>query len=182
MPAWMQLDAVRWPWVLAEALALFIVATFVFDVIHSLLHLCLNSPRPWLRRLARPHQAHHDFYDERLNFHNDQEIPNLLWHIIPEYTTQMIVCASALLVMEPLPVVLVMVVFTMLFVVVVFLKGKDRNHVAFTTLPAAHETLIVGPRYHALHHVYPDCYLSSYTTLFDRLLGTACQVKGRRSR
>ena len=34
--------------------------------------------------------------------------------------------------------------------------------------------------YHALHHVYPDSYMSSYTTLFDRLAGTACQIRGRR--
>src|SRR5262249_36008889 len=34
--------------------------------------------------------------------------------------------------------------------------------------------------YHALHHAFPDNYLSSYTTLFDRLMGTACQLRGRR--
>ena len=34
--------------------------------------------------------------------------------------------------------------------------------------------------YHAMHHIYPDSYLSSYTTLFDGLMGTACQVRGRR--
>ena len=34
--------------------------------------------------------------------------------------------------------------------------------------------------YHAMHHIYPDSYLSSYTTLFDSLMGTACQVRGRR--
>jgi hypothetical protein len=47
-------------------------------------------------------------------------------------------------------------------------------------LPAAHETVLVGPFYHALHHVYPESYLSSYLTVLDRLLGTACQINGRR--
>jgi hypothetical protein len=40
--------------------------------------------------------------------------------------------------------------------------------------------VLVRAAYHALHHVYPECYLGSYTTLFDRLMGTACQVRGRR--
>ncbi len=180
MPAWMQVNGTSWLRLLAEALALFFIATFVFDIIHYCLHLCLKSRRSWLRRLAWPHQAHHDFYDEWLKFHDDQIMPNLVRHVVPEYTTQMLVCASALLILEPLPVALVMTIFTILFVAVAFLKGKDRNHVAFTTLPAAHEAVFVGPTYHALHHVYPDSYLSSYTTMFDRVMGTACQVKGRR--
>jgi hypothetical protein len=39
--------------------------------------------------------------------------------------------------------------------------------------------MFVAPSYRALHHVYPDSYMSSYTTLFDRLMGTACQIRGR---
>ena len=35
-----------------------------------------------------------------------------------------------------------------------------------------------GPLYYVMHHTYPDSYLSSYTTLFDGLMGTACQIAG----
>jgi monoglucosyldiacylglycerol epimerase len=63
---------------------------------------------------------------------------------------------------------------------VMLLRGKDRHHLPSEILPPAHETLFVGAPYHALHHIYSDCYMSSYTTLFDRLMGTACRIRARR--
>lgn len=180
MPAGMTLSWDRLPWLLAQAVGLFVVATFVFDAIHFTLHQCLKSRWGWLRTLASPHQAHHDFFDRVLAYHEEAVVPNIIWHVIPEYGTQMLVCALAFLVLDALPVVAVMAVFTVIFVVVLILQGKDRNHRLLPILPAARETLFVGPPYHALHHVYPESYMSSYTTLFDRLMGTACQIKGRR--
>ena len=176
----MELSWERWPRLLLEAAALFVVATFVFDVIHFTLHACLNSRWPWLRKLASPHQAHHDFCDRRLIYHDKVIVPNLVLHVIPEYTTQMAVCAMSLTVLDPLPVIVVMVVFTLIFLGVVVLRGKDRNHVQLPVLPAAHACFFVHAPYHALHHVYPENYMSSYTTIFDRLMGTACQIRGRR--
>jgi len=170
----------RWPRLLLEAAALFAVATFIFDAIHFTLHVCLNSSRPWLRKLARPHQAHHDFCDRRLIYHDETTVPNLVLHVIPEYTTQMAVCAMSLTVLDSLPVIVVMGSFTLIFSGVMILRGKDRNHVQVPILPPAHGSFFVRPPYHALHHVYPDSYMSSYTTLFDRLMGTACQIRGRR--
>jgi len=180
MQALMDLARERWPWILLEAAALFAVATFVFDAIHFTLHVCLNSRWPWLRKLASPHQAHHDFCDRRLIYHDDTTVPNLVLHVIPEYTTQMAVCAMSLTVLDPLPVILVIRVFTLIFSGVMILRGKDRNHVHLPFLPPAHGSLFVRAPYHALHHVYPDNHMSSYITLFDRLMGTACQIRGRR--
>ena len=74
----------------------------------------------------------------------------------------------------------VMAFLTAIFAAVLWHGGRDGHHVAFDVLPAAHAGLFVRAPYHALHHVHPDNYLSSYTTLLDRLAGTGCQIKGRR--
>ena len=165
---------------LLKSAGLFIVATFVFDVIHFSLHLCLNSRYRWLRTLASPHEAHHVFFDRRLRYHEEVTVPNLLHHVIPEYATQLVVCGLALFVLGPLPVFVVMSIFTALFASAMLLQGKDHNHIPFSIIPVPRTTYFVRAPYHAMHHVYPDSYLSSYTTLFDGLMGTACQVRGRR--
>ena len=165
---------------LLKSAGLFVVATFVFDAIHFSLHLCLKSRYRWLRRLARPHEAHHAFFDRRLRYHEKVAVPNLVHHVIPEYATQMVVCGLALLALQPVPVIVVMSIFTAIFAGAMVLHGKDHNHIPFPIVPVARGTLFVRAPYHAMHHIYPDSYLSSYTTLFDGLMGTACQVKGRR--
>jgi hypothetical protein len=180
MDVLMDLAWERWLRLLLEAAALFVFATFVFDAIHFALHLCLKSRWAWLRKLASPHQAHHDFCDRRLIYHDKVIVTNLVLHVIPEYATQMAVCALSLAVLDPLPVIVVMGGFTLIFLVVVILRGKDRNHVQLPVLPAAHGSFFVRAPYHALHHVHPENYMSSYTTIFDRLMGTACQIRGRR--
>jgi len=171
-----------WEWCprLLGGVAVFVVATFVFDVIHYILHQCLKSRSSWLRKLASPHQAHHDFFDPQMRYNEDALVPNLVWHVVPEYATQMAVCSLAFFVLHPLPVFAVMAVFTVLFGVVMVHHGKDHNHVPYAKVPAARGGVLVQAPYHALHHVFPDNYMSSYTTLFDRLMGTACQIQGRR--
>jgi monoglucosyldiacylglycerol epimerase len=180
MPAWIAPSWDSLPRLLWQAGALFVAATFVFDAIHFTLHRCLNSRQAWLRRLARPHLAHHVFFDRRLRYHDQAMIPNLLHHVLPEYLTQMAVCAVAFAVLDPRPVVLVMAGFSVLSGSAMILRGKDLYHLPLPKVPVAHGTVIVRPPYHALHHVYPDSYISSYTTLFDRIMGTACQIRGRR--
>lgn len=178
MPDWINSAWDWWPQVL-QCVALFVVATFVFDFIHFTLHRCLRSRWRWLRILASPHQAHHDFFDPQLRYHEDALVPNLVRHVIPEYATQMAVCALAFFVFGP-PVLTVMAVFTVLFGVAMVLHGKDYNHVSYSTVPVPRGLVLVRGPYHALHHAFPDNYMSSYTTLFDRLVGTACQIRGRR--
>src|SRR5262249_46803238 len=103
-------------WLLLQAAALFAVATFVFDAIHYALHCCLSSRQPWLRRLASPHQAHHDFCDRQLTYHDEKVASNLVLHVIPEYATQMAICSAALLLLRPLPVLMVMGSFSAILV------------------------------------------------------------------
>ncbi len=169
----------RWPLLVVEAVSLFVVATFVFDTIHCLLHVCLNSRFRLLRALARPHQDHHDFFDLQLRIHPEVAGRNLRWHVLPEFTTQMAVCALALLVLDPLAVVVVMGFFGLAFVIVVLSRGVDRHHLPIDVLPAEQGAAFVRASYHALHHIFPGSYMSSYTMLFDRLMGTACQLRGR---
>jgi hypothetical protein len=165
--------------VLLQSAGLFVGATFVFDSIHFSLHVCLNSRYRWLRRLASPHEAHHAFFDHRLRYHEEVSVPNILHHVIPEYLTQMLVCGLALFAMDPLPVIVVMSILTVIFARAIFLQGKDHNHIPFPIIPVPRGSLFVRAPYHAMHHIYPDSDVSSYTTLFDALMGTACQVRGR---
>jgi hypothetical protein len=100
--------------------------------------------------------------------------------VIPEYATQMFGCALGFAVLDTIPVILVMAIFTVLFASVIAQKGNDRSHVPFPRIPVARWPLFVGARYHVMHHVYPESHMSSYTKLFDILMGTACQIRGRR--
>src|SRR5579872_5069763 len=145
-----------------EGLALFVTATFVFDVIHYTLHRWQKSRFGLLRWFGNLHQAHHDFFDRDLRFHEDTAARNLLQHVFPEFSTQMTVTALGFLLLPWPPVVGVMVFFTLMFVGVLFLRGKDGNHVAYEILPASHEMVRVQAPYHSLHHVHPSCYFSSF--------------------
>ncbi|HWA99083.1 MAG TPA: sterol desaturase family protein [Pirellulales bacterium] len=165
---------------LAQGIGLFVVASLAFDGVHWLLHVCLRSRWPLLRKLAWPHQVHHDFLDRELVFHDDRVRDNLLWHVLPEYTTQVAVCLAGLMVLPLEPVATAILFFSGALAIAIATRGKDGNHVAFTTVPPTHDPVFIRPPYHALHHVYPDAYYGSYTTLFDRLMGTACQLRGKR--
>ena len=92
MPGWSDAIWARGPWLLMEAAMVFVVATFIFDVIHYVLHQMMDSRWTWLRRLGRLHQAHHEFCDKGLRYHDDKAGSNLLQHVLPEYSTQMVIC------------------------------------------------------------------------------------------
>jgi hypothetical protein len=163
-----------------EAATLFFVATFVFDVIHYWLHRMMKSRIPVFEKLGAMHQAHHEFCDRELHYHDRLAFSNLFRHVVPEYLTQMGVCAVGLMVVDPIAVAVVMFCFTAVFLFVVSMRGIDRNHRPTELLRPARDTILVQPEYHGLHHIYPDSYLSSYTTAFDRIVGTACHIRGRR--
>jgi monoglucosyldiacylglycerol epimerase len=178
--AWLLNEWNQLIWVLLPGAGLFVAATFAFDAIHFALHRCLKSRWGWLRLFAAPHQAHHDFCDRRLVYHDEEVVRNLLFHVVPEYATQIAVCSVAFLILDPAPVLVAQGVFTAILASVVVMRGRDRNHLSLPTVPVVRHSPFVSAAYHALHHVYPDNYMSSYTTLFDILMGTACQIRGRR--
>ena len=100
MFVWLQNEWSQVFWAFFKA-GLFIAATFAFDAIHFALHRCLKSRWGWLRLLAGPHQAHHDFCDRQLVYHDDEVVRNLFFHVLPEYATQIAVCSVAFLILDP---------------------------------------------------------------------------------
>ena len=77
MPTLLHLSWERLPRLLLEATVLFLVATTIFDVIHFTLHRLMNARWRWLRALASLHQAHHDFCDRGLIYHDNRVVLNL---------------------------------------------------------------------------------------------------------
>ncbi len=178
--SWTGLSAGWWLVHALQSVALFVLTTLVFDCTHYALHRLQDSHWRLLRRLGGLHQAHHDFCDRGLVYHDSGVMANLVKHVLPEYATQMAVCALGFAILHPVSVGAVMLVFTVIFFHVLIQRGKDGHHSATESLAPAHGTVLVQTTYHALHHVYPDSFFGSYTTLFDRLMGSACQVRGRR--
>jgi len=159
---------------------LLVVATFVFDCIHYVLHQFLKSRFALLRALGGLHQVHHDFYDRNLGLNDEHLRGNLVKHVLPEYTTQVCVTSVAFLFLEPYPVVATLLLETGVFIATLLLDGKDPNHQALSAMRAPPHTFLVSPMYHAGHHVFPETNFGSYTSLFDCLMGTGTPLKGRR--
>jgi sterol desaturase/sphingolipid hydroxylase (fatty acid hydroxylase superfamily) len=168
-------------WLGAQAFIVFVSATFVFDVIHYILHRFVESRSPFLRSIGNLHLAHHDYFDTQLRFNEELYLKNFVEHSLPEYFTQMTVCLATLLIFDWMPVVGTMCLFSLRVIISEFmLRGQDTHHRPLEVVPGRHGRIFVESTYHALHHIYRDNYISSYTTLFDRLMGTCCQLRGRR--
>jgi hypothetical protein len=78
------------------------------------------------------------------------------------------------------PVALVAAIRTVLFVVTFKQEGMDINHMAMDRVGARQNIWWVDPNYHAMHHLYPNNYFSSFVNLFDLIVGKSCQFEGRR--
>jgi hypothetical protein len=163
-----------------QATLLFFAATFVFDCVHWALHRCARSRSQWLRAVASLHLAHHEFLGPDLQPDDRFLRGNLFKHALPEYGTQVAVIATGFLVLDSPAVVLALAIATFQSARPVARRGRDPNHRPLTRVMPPPHRLLVSPAYHALHHVYPDRYFGSYTALFDRLMGTACQLRGKR--
>ena len=173
----------RWLLYGLEGVILFFAASVLFDVVHYVLHLFLKSPFALLRRVGAMHQTHHDFFTETLQFDERYARANLIRHVIPEYANQLAFTAMGYFVVGPWPVAVAFAIETVIFAMVVFRMGMDEHHIASDKRPSRRNHaagVFVSADYHSLHHIHPDRYFSSYVTVFDRLMGTACQVAGRR--
>ncbi|HEX3869064.1 MAG TPA: hypothetical protein VHV77_01380, partial [Pirellulales bacterium] len=58
-------------------------------------------------------------------------------------------------------------------------EGVDHNHMACRRLNGRWPLLFVSPSYHALHHIFPHQYFSTFISVFDLVFGTGCQIRGR---
>ena len=173
----------RWLLFVVEGVALFLAASTLFDVVHYVLHRFLKSRHGLLRRVGALHQAHHDFYTNTLQFDERYARANLLHHVIPEYGNQVAFTLPGYFLVGPWPVAVALAIETLIFAMVVIRGGMDEHHVEVGKRGPRRDHAagaFVTADYHALHHIHPDRFFSSYVTAFDRLMGTACQIGGRR--
>ncbi len=160
--------------------ALFLASTVVFDAVHFLLHVLARSRLAPLRWVGSLHEAHHLFLDRNLDLRPEYLRKNIYLHVIPEFLTQMTVSVVLLRLLPGKIVFPVMGIQLLVFLLILRLKGIDINHRPIAVLRAYRPMYFCVPEYHALHHVYPDSYFSSWIKTLDHLLGTGTELRGRR--
>ena len=165
--------------VLQAALA-FVVSTALFDVLHWTLHQWETSSSPLLRRMSSWHWVHHKFLDRHMQVNPAYARANIWFHILPEYLTAMAGTLAFLLVFPWPPVMVVAALRTFMLGLTLREEGIDYNHMSMQRVGGQQGMLWVDNNYHAMHHVYPHNFFSSFTNVFDLIAGTACQIKGRK--
>jgi hypothetical protein len=165
---------------LLQAGITFIVSTLLFDALHYLLHRWVESPNPFLRTFSRWHWVHHKFLDLNMKVHPELVWRNLWFHVLPEYGTSMAGTLLFLLVFPWPAIALVAVLRTVMLVMTIKEEGMDFNHMAMDRVSGKQSLWWVGPDYHAMHHIFPNNFYSSFTNVFDLIVGTTCQIEGRK--
>ncbi len=163
-----------------QAAVVFFASTLLFDTLHWLLHRWGRSRNRLLRTFSRWHWVHHRFLDRKMRVHPELVWPNLFYHVLPEYLTGMAGTLAFLLVFPWPPVAVVALVRTWMLIQTIREEGMDFNHMSMDRISGQQGLLWVNPSYHAMHHVHPNNFFSSFTNGFDLLFGTATQIDGRR--
>ena len=159
--------------------ALYVGATFLGDIVHYGLHRAARSRFALFSRIGSLHEAHHRFLGRDLRIHREHAMPNLVYHRLPEYLTQLLATALGFAFLPGRLVLVVLAFETVLVAVGTIRGGLDSNHSERPHRLWSIMGLFVGPLYHARHHVYPERYIGSTTRLFDVIFGTGCQIRGR---
>ncbi|UJW86095.1 hypothetical protein [Devosia sp. SL43] len=165
---------------LLQAALVFVVSTALFDALHWTLHKWESSKIPLLRTLSSWHWVHHKFLGLDMQINPAYARANIWFHILPEYLTSL---AGTLifLVVLPWPVITaVAAVRTVMLVMTLREEGLDYNHMSMNRVGGQQGLFWVGNNYHAMHHVYPHNFFSSFANVFDMIAGTTCQIEGRR--
>jgi monoglucosyldiacylglycerol epimerase len=163
-----------------QGVLVFVVSTLLFDTLHWLLHRWGRSKNRLLRRFSRWHWVHHRFLDRKMRVNPALVWPNLIYHVLPEYLTGMAGTLVFLLVFPWPPVAVVALVRTWMLVQTIREEGMDFNHMSMDRISGQQGLWWVNPSYHAMHHVHPNNFFSSFTNGFDLLFGTGTQISGRR--
>lgn len=167
-------------WLVVQGGIAFAISTFVFDVVHWMLHKWSRSPFKLLRTFSRWHFVHHKFLDRHMQVNPKWVKANFWYHLVPEFATSLAGTAICYLFFNWLPVTVIVVVHIWMFIGRVREEGIDYNHMSMDRVGGQHGLLNVGPNYHAQHHIYPNSYFSSYLNVFDMVFGTNCQIRKRR--
>lgn len=163
-----------------QAALVFIVSTALFDALHWTLHKWEGSRFSLLRTLSSWHWVHHKFLGLDMQINPAYARANVWFHILPEYLTAMAGTLIFLLVF-PWPVIAaVAAIRTVMLVMTLREEGLDYNHMSMDRVGGRQGLLWVDNNYHAMHHVYPHNFFSSFANIFDLIFGTTCQIKGRR--
>jgi len=159
---------------------IFVASTFIFDALHFLLHKWAKSPIPLLRTFSSWHNVHHKFLDEKMNINPEWVRANFWAHLVPEFATSVLGTVVFYLVFHWIAVTAVLAVHVWMFISRLREEGIDYNHMAMDRLSGQVSAFSVNPSYHALHHIYPDNFYSSYFNVFDLVFGTSCKIRKRR--
>ncbi len=170
-------DVATW---IAEALVTFAASTFIFDVIHWLLHRWTKSSVKLLRTFASWHHVHHRFLDGKMQVHADLAAANFWAHLLPEFLTSVAGTSLFYLIFHWIPVSIVILIHVWNFGANVMAEGMDANHMAMDRVSARQNLIKVNAAYHAMHHITPENYFSSYLNLFDLIFGRSCTIRHRR--
>lgn len=158
----------------------FLFSTFIFDVVHFLLHRWARSSVPLLRQFSSWHNVHHKFLDEHMNI-NPQWVKANFWaHLLPEFATSILGTVVFYLFFHWIAVTAVLGIHAWKFIGTLREEGIDYNHMAMDRVSGRVGLWRVDQSYHALHHIYPDNFYSSYINIFDLLFGTTCKIRKRR--
>ncbi len=166
-----------WP---LEALVVFAASTTLFDAVHYLLHRWANSRFKLLRIFARWHQVHHEFLDRGMRVHPELIKANFWAHLVPEYLTSLAGTLLFALVFPWPPVLAICAVHTYFFAKHFRDEGVDANHMQMDRVPGKRGVFRVDAAYHAMHHVQPTAFFSSFINIFDMVFGTALKLRGQR--
>lgn len=166
-------------WILQAAVT-FAVSTFIFDTVHWLLHRWTKSRFALLRTFASWHHVHHRFLDGKMQVHMDLAATNFWAHLVPEFLTSVAGTAVFYLVFDWIPVSVVMLIHVWNFGSNIVTEGMDGNHMSMDRVSARQNIIKVNAAYHAMHHITPENYYSSYFNLFDLLFGRSCTIRHRK--
>lgn len=170
---------------------LFFCGTFVFDIIHYFFHKFSKSRYRLLRLIGKLHDVHHFYFHRRLQFNNYYLWHNICFELPLELACQAFGSWLGWLILKRIAILSsgavfehslhgVLAIEVAKVIVVAMLSGRDSNHKSYNIVPKNPSRFIVGPEYHALHHVDPAAYMGSTFYLFDWLFGTAYTLKSRR--
>lgn len=165
---------------LLQTALVFVVSTALFDALHWTLHKWESSRIPLLRRFSSWHWVHHKFLGLDMQINPVYARANIWFHILPEYLTSMAGTLVFLFVFPWPPIAAVAAIRTAMLVMTLREEGLDYNHMSMDRVGGQQGLLWVDNNYHAMHHLYPHNFFSSFANVFDLIAGTTCQIEGRR--
>jgi monoglucosyldiacylglycerol epimerase len=166
-------------WLAAQGFLVFTASTVLFDALHYLLHRWQRSRFKLLRTFSAWHNVHHEFLDKSMQVHPELVRENFWCHLLPEYGTSMAGTLVFGFVFSWWAVGAIALLHTVLFVLRIIEEGRDYNHMSMNRLSGQKGFWFVNPSYHALHHIHPMQFYSSFINVFDLIVGTNAQIRGR---